>query len=459
MSSRNWNQSTAALKTRLQQALAAQSQPVYQQPWIAPGAWSSGIAILQGQVKVNSVGQRYIAVNSGTTGATEPTHASGAAISDGGVLWAHLGSYTDDPASRTDAPTLTLTGGGSAPAGLSFLDVWANRSFFTFNGCTPVQKYADRLECTTFMANASGQKVGGCSVAFRSDANYIGFEVINSTAGYCVHVEGRPVTADAIYPNNASNLVFTLTWADQRVRTYEVFFGKSSAIFGRLLVSNRDQFWPSVPAVPVVGAFIGDSYLDGSSYGPFVLSNTLSAAFGRLAGIRNMWRFGIGGTGLLNPNAAQGPFYTYRERLPQVLALKPDVIFVQGSTNDVSYTQQALTTEALAFLDSIRSATSAPVFWFGPAPLAGSYSSIQTVDAAIAAAVAARPNKNIFYKSMVTATPPWLTGSHNNAAYSWSSNIGQWIGGDNVHPVDKGTLYLAGRMAASYANDLLPQVA
>ncbi|GLI23500.1 lysophospholipase L1-like esterase [Xanthobacter flavus] len=458
----NWGTSSAALKTRLQQALAA-GRPLWTRPWEGPSAWVPLQAVKQGDVRKNSAAQWYVAGSAGTCGATEPTHTSGAAVSDGGVLWTHLGGPSWDAADDPAKPILTPTNSTSTPAGLTALDVWANRALFTFNGCAPAQYATNRAYLNVFTIGVGGAVQRGGFVAFWSDAPKIGFEAPSGTAGMRIFCDGRPLTAGPIYPFAASNFWEVVDWGTRKPRLWEIHYGRDNATFMQIAITSADQIWPAPSPGTLRGGALGDSYLAGSSYGPFILGDTLPEHFGRLIGVDDMWRLGIGGTGLLNPGT--GPYYTYRERVPQLLALKPDVIFLQGSTNDIGSNQAAITAEALACIDAIRGGaggqpgSSAPIFWFGPAPISGSYSSIQAVDAAIKAACDARPGQNIFYKSLVTATPPWLTGSHNNASYSWSSNISQYIGGDNVHPVDKGTMYFAGRMASAYANEMLPLVA
>ncbi|WP_029555115.1 GDSL-type esterase/lipase family protein [Xanthobacter sp. 91] len=466
MSSRNWNQSTAALKIRLQQALDA-GRPLWARPWIAPTAWTSGQTIQVGEVRKNSAtpAQWYIAAaQGGVCGAIEPTQTNGSAVWDGtantSVLWTHLGSSADwDNVDDPAAPTLTATGSTSVPAGYVSFNPWANRQLLTVRGAYLTQHVGSGtgIVLNTFDSKSGTTVYGGSGIAFMSDATGISFQVPASVQGIRVYVDGRPVTMSNIGPNQGGWYYHTIAFGKRKERLWEVFFGKDTAAIYNVAIPSNAQIWPAPSVVPLVGAFIGDSYLQGSGYGPFLDGNTLSGHVGRLIGIDNMWRFGTGGTGLLNPGS--GPFYTYRERLPQVLAQSPNVILVQGSTNDASYTQAQVNTEALALLDAIRAATTAPVFWFGPAPLSGGYSSIQIVDTAIAMAIAARPNSNIFYKSLVTSVPPVFIGSHNNTNFSAFSTIGEYIGGDNVHPVDKGTMYLARRMASAYANEMLPLVA
>uniref|UniRef100_UPI0025CEC361 SGNH/GDSL hydrolase family protein n=1 Tax=Xanthobacter sp. TaxID=35809 RepID=UPI0025CEC361 len=465
MSSRNWNQSTAALKIRLQQALAA-GRPLWVRPWIAPTAWISGQTVQVGEVRRNSAtpAQWYLVDSApGVCGTTEPTHTDGSAVWDGtatsSVLWTHLGSSADwenvdDPA----APTFTPTGNASVPAGFVSFNLWANRSLVTMRGCYAVQHAGSGTGCVfnTFDRSLGGTVQGGSSIAFWSDGKAISFQVPGNSQGIRVYGDGRPVTASGIGVNTQAGTwaYNTIDWKKRKERLYEVFFGTGTALLYNIAIPSNAQIWPAQSPVPLVGVAIGDSYLAGSSYGSYLNGNTLSSHFGRLIGVDNMWRFGTGGTGLLNPGS--GPYYTYRERVPQLLALTPDIVVVQGSTNDAIYTQSQVNIEALAFLDAIRAGTKAPVFWFGPAPLSGNYSGIQAVDAAIAAAVAARPNSNIFYKSFVTSVPPVFIGSHNNTNFTAFSTIGEYIGGDNVHPVDKGTMYLARRMASAYANEMLP---
>ncbi|WP_296584210.1 SGNH/GDSL hydrolase family protein [Xanthobacter sp.] len=473
-----WNQSTAALKIRLQQALAS-GRELWTRPHIAPTAHTPGQTVQVGDVRQNSAtpAQWYLVISApGICGATEPTHTGGSAVWDGtatsSVLWTHLGSSADwenvdDPA----APAFTPTGNASLPGGFVSFNLWANRALVTMRGCYAVQHAGSGTGCVfnTFDRSLGGTVQGGSSIAFWSNAEAISFQVPGNSQGIRVYVDGRPVTAGGIGVNTQAGTwaYNTIDFKKRKERLWEVFFGTGTALLYNIAIPSNAQIWPAPSPVPLVGVAIGDSYLAGSAYGSYLNGNTLSSHFGRLIGVDNMHRFGTGGTGLNNPGS--GPYYTYIERVPQLLALNPDIVVVQGSTNDASYTQSQVNTAALAFLDAIRAGSTAPVFWFGPAPISGSYSNIQAVDTAISEAVAARPNRNIFYSSMVAPNTksvpasivpaPWLIGAHNNTGFTSFSTIGEYIGGDNVHPVDKGTMYLARRMASAYANEMLPLVA
>ena len=431
-----------SLAEKLRVAAASQGKSLFPDAWIAPSAWSSGLAVREGEVRSNG-GNWYVSLGNGTTGVTAPTHTANQTPSDGAVPWSHLGYGLTSNDAR--APTLTNTGSASTPSGTTAMDVWANRALFTLRGCYATQYVTSRMTLNAFSKKA-GTVQGGGSVAFWSDAPLIGFEANSGTRGIVIYVDDRPVQWSPIGAGLAGTYWSTLSHADgRRPRKYEVFMPPSANNFMRISIGSNDQVWPDKPAVPLRGVFVGDSYIDlaGTNYGPFIGGNNLASLLGRAIGIPDMWAYGTGGTGLLNPGASS--FYTYRERIPELLTLSPDVIFVYGSSNDSSYTSGQISTEAGLFLDTLRASTSAPLFWFGPIPTA--VPNLSVVDAAIASAIAARPNQNIFYKSPSTDNPAWPVA-------------GQYINnGDNVHLIDKGNRQAAQLMANSYVREMLPLVA
>lgn len=445
---------TSLIGERLRKA-AMHGRPLWTRPWIGPPAWTSGQTVTTSAVRKNTSGQWYISITAGTCGATEPVHLGGAAVSDGAVLWTHLGAPAWDPADDVAAPTITLTNSGT-PAGMVKIATVSNQNLLRLNGCTANPVYTDWFYTDVFFVKTgTARQYYGGSVQFYSDAPKIGFTALNGGDGTKVYVDGRPLTANPVYQGAASNYVFTVDWGSRKQRLYEVMFSKTFQISTSIWITAEDQIWrPADATGNLRGVFIGDSYLGGSANGPFMHGNWLSSHFGRLIGIDDMWNYGIGGTGLLNPGASS--YYTYRQRLPQALARNPDAFFVQGPTNDGLYTQEQVTTEALAFIDAIRAESDAPIFWFGPMSLNQPLNI--PIDEAVADAVALRPDSNVFYKSIMTDDLPWITGAHNNTSVPWSSNISQYISGDNIHPCDKGIMYFAQRMADTYIKDMLPNI-
>ncbi len=61
--------------------------------------WSSSLAVTEGDF-VQSFNLAWVALNSGTTGATAPSNESGNTVSDGAVTWTHA------PLLLTQPPTI-----------------------------------------------------------------------------------------------------------------------------------------------------------------------------------------------------------------------------------------------------------------------------------------------------------------------------------------------------------------
>jgi lysophospholipase L1-like esterase len=89
---------------------------------------------------------------------------------------------------------------------------------------------------------------------------------------------------------------------------------------------------PTEAALPQV-AFLGDSYTGGSNMnisGTASLYSTLLAAQFHFS----VDNFGVGGTGFVAPGQTNQPFGV---RVPDVVALQPDVVVVEGGHNDGTY--------------------------------------------------------------------------------------------------------------------------
>lgn len=438
----------------------AHDRPLRSRPWIAPTNWTQGQAVNAGEVRVGASSHWYVAVSTGTCGASQPSHVTGAAVSDGTVLWTYIGDAIGDSASDPLAPTWVDTGSASTPGGTTKLDMWANRGLVTLFGGTGIVQGAgnNRIRIQNFQTQSGTWSYGKSCAAFWSDAALIAFEGPSTNPGICIHADGRPIKMGAMLANFGGNYMSTCTWPSRKQRLYELFFSKLEAIVPVVAIPSTDQIWPLRDPAGIRMAIIADSYDDDSSYHPFLPGNSLGTGIGRRLGIRDVWHFSKGGTGLIAKGSGSA-FYTYLERLPQVLASNPDLIVIYGSTNDQGQTQGAVQAAATALLNAIRAATDVPVIWHGPAPISLTWSSIGPVDAGIAAAVAARSGEDTAYVSLYTATPPWITGNWNNGSYSWSSNASQYIGGDSTHPVDIGVMYLADRMAEEIRRILLAMAA
>jgi hypothetical protein len=63
---------------------------------MGPGVWESGQVITAASVQRTYNGNLYSSTGAGTTGATPPTHGSGA-VTDGGVSWTYVSAFTGTP--------------------------------------------------------------------------------------------------------------------------------------------------------------------------------------------------------------------------------------------------------------------------------------------------------------------------------------------------------------------------
>lgn len=137
------------------------------------------------------------------------------------------------------------------------------------------------------------------------------------------------------------------------------------------------------PRTPTIAAFLGDSYTEGTGvtggvdgYAPATASRMCWAYEG----------FGQGGTGYTNPGQASEGESIYADRVADIIAATPNVVVVQGSTNDsdpaATYEQAVATYRALA-----AGLPGVPVLALGPtAPPAADPAVVAAVSASVARA-------------------------------------------------------------------------
>lgn len=433
--------SAAVVKGLMQQALASQSLSLSQRPYNAVPAWTSGEAgIQQGYVRQNE-GNLYESLSGGTCGASAPTRTDGMYHNDGALLWAYAGPVIAPPSEEIEtAPVFESTLSAAVPAGLNSFDTWANRGLLTFRGGYPVQYGASRMNLRTFTTKPGSMRGMGASVALKFNGLKLGVEFLSGTDGGHITVDGRPVVVGSVVALPAGSYWSTVTFPNRRVKTIEMFPGRGSNAVGMLAKAARDRIGPANPTIPLRGVVIGDSYFDGSSLGPFSAGKSLAQQLGQLIGVRDLWQFATGGTGLINTGTSS--YYTYIQRVPEIIAAKPDFVLVWGSPNDTSYPAGDVSAAATALM---RALPDVPILWFGTTyATAGTAAGIAAMDAAIAAGVAAAGKRNAMYHSMY------------NAGTLDVFNAGDYLASGDVHPVIWGTTFLAHAMADIYRNHFLP---
>lgn len=181
---------------------------------------------------------------------------------------------------------------------------------------------------------------------------------------------------------------------------------------------------------PVAGeptvAFLGDSWTEGT--GATGRRGYVVRTAERLGwGYANL---GVGGSGYSVPGPRRSPF---AQRIPQLVALHPDVVVVQGSLNERASTPAALRAAAGSTLRELRAALrpATPVLVLGASYNPGTPdATIDRINAAIAAAAA-------------EAGLPFV----NPATAEWTDPQDAGLWSDTIHPDDRGHQLVADRLA------------
>ena len=445
----------ATIGARLR-AASQRAKPLMQRPWLATPAWTSGEAVRQGNVRRSAAGNLYVSLSNATCGATEPTHTNASSPSDGAALWSFLGAVQGDTADDIGAPTTTFQTSASTPSGLTAILPLANVGSLNLHGASYDSYATNYLQLrNSFMAAGSANR-GQSYVSWMTDSPRFAVQVQSGGQGIGLRINDRELQRGSLFSGAANNAWIDMAFGSYEARQIDLLHMKSEAYVMGLAVLAGYGIWPASAPDNIRAVLVADSFQDGSNYGPWVPGNSFASCLGRRLGIEDVIPVARGGVGLL----AKGPsnaFYTYREKADQIIAFDPDVVLIYGSTNDNTQTQAAITAEANLFLDALRAGTQAPIIWMGPVPLLpATTANLGLVDAGIAAACAGR--RGVYYISPLASSPPWLTGVDNNTGFTWSNTRAFVIGGDNVHPVDRGTQHLATRWADACSQSVFPLI-
>ncbi len=447
----NWPTQRETIGSRMRKLArsAAISNAITNLPMMAPPAWVTATAKLVGNV-VSNAGNWYVACNSATTGANAPTAVDGDAHFDGasstGVLWAWIGAariLSNDAL----APTVTLTTSSQSATYPNVYLPSANPGAYRIEGGYSVAYRTTFWQLYAFDQAASTPASRCVTVSSVVDAPaFVVFLPANS-GPLRVRIGDRYLSPEGFNPGAADSfLVVDFSAAGGRQeRTVHVETSKAQSYFGAIRVKAVDTCHAPVGSDPVKAAWISDSLMAGSSYGPFAAGASSGHRAGRLLGWSDNRIASSGGTGYVNDAGAT--LYTYGQRIAEMLTWNPDVWVFMGSTNDIGLS--GVQAAALAAFKAIRAGGSmAPIIVFGLWPL--NNSGVPTTEALVQAAVTqfADPLGQTWFVPIYGASPmPWVTGAWNNSANTASVNATLYIGGDSTHPIDLGTEMLAARLA------------
>lgn len=475
-------------KIRAAMAMADNQQnPVERNPWLPPASINTGpgnlvranlTAYPPGTMLANAAGtHQFASRTAGTSTAAEPAAMTTPLvtanpynlgdISDGAALkWSWMGpvrtstalagapsvSSGPKPASLTTEmdfgpvasgaapyPYFRFFGGAGSLMGLSFYDNFAFNigASLLSNGGAPLPPIHG------FSALSS-------TVEFMTDAPYIALDLdyyaaVNGlVSGVQVNVEidGRRLTDGPLMPvatitgNNGYTILDFRASGIRKGRKirlstyYSSTLGTYVGAYARFWVTPADSVWfPSNPNRWRM-ACVGDSIMQGSASGPFLPRWDRASVFADLIGCDDVANLGLGGTGFIAGTSMLG---TYIQRIQDVTAINPDVVYIAGAKNDAP--GPALVTAAVLYYQALRAALPNAMIiqtgtYGGTSP-----SALAAIDASLISAVAQFGDSNTYFIPASTDNPPWGTGTGWQGALSGAGNNDIYIGPtDNTHP-------------------------
>lgn len=439
---------------------AAGRNPVVLRAWLAAPAYAPGAAYAVGQVVAHG-GNWYMCGLAGTapaTGGGPTTTTSGQYVADGAtsLYWTFLGgARAADPADGAPVVSVVTT---NPSLGATWAPI-SQPGAYTVRGAATAPLRTNFWSLASFEAKAGVPMCAGASVAFVCDGDKVALFIPAGSAQVRVIVDGRYLMPGS-HAAGGQDQWLVIDWSastGRRLRHYELETGKSGSYFGGVQTSTAAVVSAGGGGATPRMVLIGDSYNAGSSYGPWLAGGSIAQLLAKRLGWRDTWNLSAGGTGYCHASAAG--FLTYGQRVPQALALLPDVLVLMGSTNDVSYAPAAVQAATLVALRAIRAGTAAPVIVIGVPSI--NLPGAAATEAAVAAAVAQHADPLTFYVPICGATPPWVLGSWNNAAGvpAGTANAGFYVAADGVHPPEIGCDYYAQRIEQAIRSTVLPALA
>jgi hypothetical protein len=283
------------------------------------------------------------------------------------------------------------------------------------------------------------------TVEFMFDGAALEFRILGFSNKYVLTVDGERHTATngALAAGGASRyLKFDFGGRRSDGLPRRIVLSCDQAFWKELRVGAADTIYPVVP-VPVL-AILGDSYATGFATRAMVSTyDAYPQRLARLLGMRVNTQNAASTTGFINTNGATAG--TYLSRVPDIIALNPEVVFVQASINDYTYTPAAVGDAASAVFAALRAGLPDAVLITGGI-LDARVQAQQGTDAAQNTAIEAAALANGFY--YLDIQPGWVTGNGYAGATTGAGNSDVYTYSDQTHPTTAGGLYLATRVAA-----------
>jgi hypothetical protein len=391
-------------------AAASVSNSVINRPWAKAPDWAPNTAYQQGTVVrgigAGNTGNLYVCCSTGTSAAgTGPTGRGSTGIFDNTTSWLYIGPAYDDltlpfwstvtPASASDVmngmvaivaasalaalgitrmygmtyadPSARVTGGLPVDAGPGFIGIKG------VNGGT--------LAAPTYPVSTSRW-----CVHFQTDSRkwlFIQPQNVLYPSKLAVEVNGRMLIegGNAAYASTLSGGGWLLDMSRfpagaKDVRVYGI--GDVRASVFRLHVGDDELIWKPAARSNLVMAFEGDSITQGGGVGPAINTDWVESLVCRQLGIEQWFNNAVGGTGTISDG--NGTKTTYLQRLPDLVAMKPDIVLIGGFHNDNMRSQAEQRAAFLTYLQAVRSSLPNATIFLVPTQMLGNESLVDGVN-------------------------------------------------------------------------------
>lgn len=366
-------------------AAASVSNSVINRPWAKAPDWEPNKAYFQGTVVrgigEGNTGNLYLCAKDGTSGpATGPTGRGNTGIIDNTTAWLYFGPVFSEltvPLWSTVNPAVA----GDVMDGHMAISLYANRVAlgltrpYTMSTADPVARVTGGLlEDTGGSVDVKAPNGGTFAVPVRNSSTrrwcahfqtdsrkWLAFEPINNIwpMRFAIEVNGRVLSEGGMVAVAAQTAggMFMLDMSRFPAGTKDVrIYGRDSirGVVLRVHVADDELVWRPTTRSNLLMAFEGDSITQGGGLGPACINDWVETLVCRQLGIESWYNNAIGGTGAIATRNGTGA--TYLQRLPDLVALNPDIVLVGGFTNDSAYTQAEKRAAFLTYLQALRAA-------------------------------------------------------------------------------------------------------
>lgn len=301
--------------------------------------------------------------------------------------------------------------------------------------------------------SSDGKQVNSWRAFVMVNSRYFAARLVPTTAPYRFLVDDKYVSlaGTVLGTTTGSTSQYVLLDFGTRALRQVTIEGNATCGLSGAYVENTGKVFPIDTSDDVRLAFLGDSYVGGSS--ATVLHDAVVPVMADWLGAKAL-ASGSGGTGWNQSNAT---VYRFDQRIANgdlgLDTVAPDLICLMASVNDRSRDSAVVQANALAGLQAARGLyPTTPIVVFGCmpiplGPLTGT-PSLTSTEQAVQSAVATL-NDPLCRFVPITLDPggAWVTGSGAVGAETGTGNADWMFVADKVHPGDEGCALLGKRYA------------